>query len=160
MERKSQPTLFQEDSPANLSPLQEREKEQQMIATSGMKCLELLPKSNQDGLLAKMCKALLTSTTAWYSDRCKLIWKHKVSKSNVSLFQLQASVLGTKGTESGLLPTPTQDSASERTKKYKQGGTPLTVAVKMFPTPRSSGQENPETLIKRKGHGRKQSNTI
>ena len=43
MERKSQPTLFQEDSPANLSPLQEREKEQQMIATSGMKCLELLP---------------------------------------------------------------------------------------------------------------------
>ena len=30
-------------------------------------------------------------------------------------------------------------------------GTPLTVAVKMFPTPRSSGQENPETLIKRKG---------
>jgi hypothetical protein len=83
---------------------------------------------------------------------------------NVLLFQLQASVLGIKGKESGLLPTPTtmdhidrkgmrpsraatnrktgylsemikmyptptQDSASERTKKYKQGGTPLSMAV-------------------------------
>jgi hypothetical protein len=162
-----------------------------------------------------MCKELLTSKTAWYSDRCKTSWKVKVSKSNVSLFQLQASVLGTKDTEFGLwatpntmdylpprsaagtkkimeghrkgrtrpsnlreqvdpetmkmyptptatersginpktgkgaglsklvkmmYPTPTQDSASERTKKYKQGGTPLTVAVqeeekRMYVTP-------------------------
>ena len=41
--------------------------------------------------------------------------------------------------ESRLWPTPTTDSASERTKKYKQGGTPLTLAVqeeeKMWPTP-------------------------
>jgi hypothetical protein len=55
-----------------------------------------------------------------------------------------------------MYPTPTQDSASERTKKYKQGGTPLTLAVqqehkRMYPTPRSSGQEDAETLIKRKG---------
>ena len=114
-----------------------------------------------------------------------MTWKKKVSKSNVLLFQLQASVRGIKGKESGLLhtptateigmrseaamekrkkyresigrktvppgnlleqiqmkmyPTPTQDSASERTKKYKQGGTPLTVAVKMFPTPSASCQ--------------------
>jgi len=40
-----------------------------------------------------------------------------------------------------MYPTPTQDSASERTKKYKQGGTPLTVAVKMFPTPRAADVE-------------------
>jgi hypothetical protein len=32
-------------------------------------------------------------------------------------------------------PTPTQDSATEREKKYAQGGTPLTMAVKMWPTP-------------------------
>ena len=32
-------------------------------------------------------------------------------------------------------PTPTQDSATERTKKYKQGGTPLTLAVQKWPTP-------------------------
>jgi hypothetical protein len=78
-----------------------------MIAISGMKLLESLPNANRGGLLEKMLKDLLTSTTAWSSDRCKLIWKSKVSKSNVLLFQLQASVLGIKGKESGLLPTPT-----------------------------------------------------
>ena len=38
-------------------------------------------------------------------------------------------------------PTPTQDSATERTKKYSQGGKPLTLAVKesiMWPTPRAA----------------------
>jgi hypothetical protein len=36
----------------------------------------------------------------------------------------------------GLLPTPTTDSATNRQNKYKQGGTPLTVAVnRMLPTP-------------------------
>jgi len=94
----------------------------------------------------------------------------------VLLFQLQASVRGIKGKESGFLPTPntmdhidrkgmrpsraatnrksgylsemikmyptpTQDSASERTKKYKQGGTPLPLAVKMYPTPTASDIE-------------------
>jgi hypothetical protein len=155
-----------------------------------------------------------------------MTWKTKVSKANVLLFQLQASVHGIKGNESGLwltptatdmsvrseeamekrkeyrskigrktvppgslseqvmygkpttnmyptptrgmykqdvkdngeyarsikekghqimlpafmklYPTPTQDSASERTKKYKQGGMPLPMAVKMFPTPSAS----------------------
>jgi hypothetical protein len=43
-----------------------------------------------------------------------------------------------------MYPTPTQDSASERTKKYKQGGTPLTVAVKMFPTPTVGCEEGGE----------------
>ena len=180
-----------EDSPVSRSVSQEKEKEQMTIDTSGMKLLESLENVSPDGLLAKMLKALLTSTTAWYSDRCKLTWKKKVSKSNVLLFQLQASVHGIKGNESGSLermwrtptaegdagkrglgkmttleaqqknrtvtlsrqmrdvdhgiikspsmyPTPTQDSASERTKKYSQGGMPLPMAVKMFPTPSAS----------------------
>ena len=209
-----------EDFHANHSALQEKENQQQMIVISGMKCLESLEKQNQDGLLEKMLKALLISTKAWYSDRCLMTWKTKVSKANVLLFQLQASVRGIKEKGSGLLPTPvvsdhlhnqsesienwtkrskekkkqginlhfalrhhvqmyptpttmdhidrkgmrpsraatnrktgylsemikmyptpTQDSASERTKKYKQGGTPLTVAVKMFPTPTASDME-------------------
>jgi hypothetical protein len=126
-----------------------------------------------------MLKELLTSKEVWFSDRCKMIWKKKVSKSNVLLFQLQASVRGIKGNESGFLPTPntmdhidrkgmrpsraatnrksgylsemikmyptpTQDSASERTKKYKQGGTPLTMAVKMYPTPTAGCEEGGE----------------
>ena len=137
--------------------------------------------------MEKMLKELLTSKKAWYSDRCKMIWKKRVSKSNVLLFQLQASVRGIKGKEFGLLhtptateigmrseaamekrkkyresigrnttppgnlleqiqmyPTPTQDSASERTKKYKQGGTPLTMAVKMYPTPTAGCEEGGE----------------
>ena len=188
------------DSHVNRSQLQEKEKEQMTIDTSGMKLLESLENVNPNGLLAKMLKVLLTSKTVWYSDRCKTIWKKKVSKSNVLLFQLQASVLGTKEKEFGLwatpntmdtlpprsekavirqmttarkgstkpsnlreqvhpetmkmygwmYPTPTQDSASERTKKYKQGGTPLPLAVKMYPTPSASCQMDvvapPETV--------------
>ena len=168
--------LLQEDSHANPSALQEREKEQQMTAISGMKLLESSESVNLDGSLGKMLKALLTSKKAWSSDRCVMTWKKKVSKSNVLLFQLQASVRGIKGKESGFLPTPntmdhidrkgmrpsraatnrksgylsemikmyptpTQDSASERTKKYKQGGTPLPLAVKMYPTPTASDIE-------------------
>ena len=136
------------DSHANHSQLQEKEKEQMTIDTSGMKLLESSENVNQSGSLAKMLKVLLTSKTVWYSDRCKTIWKKKVSKSNVLLFQLQASVLGIKEKESGLsdvmYPTPTQDSASERTKKYKQGGTPLPLAVKMYPTPTVGCEEGGE----------------
>jgi hypothetical protein len=143
-----------EDSHVNPSQLQEKEKEQMTTATSGMKLLESLESVSRSGLLGKMLKVLLTSKKAWYSDRCKTIWKKKVSKSNVLLFQLQALVLGTKEKESGLsdimYPTPTQDSASERTKKYKQGGTPLPLAVKMYPTPSASCQMDvvapPETV--------------
>ena len=188
------------DSHVNHSQLQEKEKEQMTTATSGMKLLESLENVNLNGSLAKMLKVLLTSKTVWYSDRCKTIWKKKVSKSNVLLFQLQASVLGIKEKEFGLwatpntmdtlpprsekavirqmttarkgstkpsnlreqvhpetmkmygwmYPTPTQDSASERTKKYKQGGTPLPLAVKMYPTPSASCQMDvvapPETV--------------
>lgn len=173
------------DSHVNHSQLQEKEKEQMTIDTSGMKLLESSENVNQSGSLAKMLKVLLTSKKAWYSDRCKLTWKKKVSKSNVLLYQLQASVLGIKEKESGssdamyptptsqdhsrntvppsigktrgmdlsmrvvadqmrMYPTPTQDSASERTKKYKQGGTPLPLAVKMFPTPTVGCEEGGE----------------
>src|SRR6056300_612343 len=180
------------DSHANHSQSQEKEKEQMTIDTSGMKLLESSENANRNILLAKMLKVLLTSKKAWYSDRCKLTWKKKVSKSNVLLYQLQASVLGIKEKEFGLwatpntmdtlpprsekavirqmttarkgstkpsnlreqvhpetmkmygwmYPTPTQDSASERTKKYKQGGTPLPMAVKMYNTPTTNDSKN------------------
>jgi hypothetical protein len=148
MEKKLKQMLLLEDSHANHSQLQEKEKEQMTIDTSGMKLLESSENANRSILLAKMLKVLLTSKKAWYSDRCKLIWKKKVSKSNVLLYQLQASVLGIKEKEFGLsdvmYPTPTQDSASERTKKYKQGGTPLPLAVKMYPTPTVGCEEGGE----------------
>jgi len=111
---------------ASPTALQENKKEQTITVTSGQKCLDSLKKLNQNSLLGRMCKELLTSKTAWYSDRCKTSWKVKVSKSNVSLFQLRASVLGTKGIESGLLATPnTMDYLPPRsvqgTKKLMEG---------------------------------------
>jgi len=108
-------------------------------------------------------KVLLTSKKAWYSDRCKLTWKKKVSKSNVLLYQLQASVLGIKEKESGssaaMYPTPTSQDHSRNTVPPSIGktrGMDLSMRVvsdqmKMYPTLKASGQENAETLIKRKG---------
>ena len=132
-----------EGSRANHSPLREKDEEQTMIASSGMKLLELYPRQNPNGSLGKMLKALLTSKTAWCSDRSTMIWKAKVSKRKVLLFQLAVKVHGIKENVSGssgamrrTFPTLTQDSVLERTKKYSQGGTPLTMAVRqMYPTP-------------------------
>jgi hypothetical protein len=127
--------------------LQEREEEQKMIATSGMKLLESSESVNLNGSLGKMLKALLTSKKAWSSDRCKMIWKKKVSKSNVLLFQLQVSVRGIKEKESGLsaamYPTPTSQDHSRNTVPPSIGktrGMDLSMRVvadqmKMYPTP-------------------------
>jgi len=145
-----------EDSHANHSQSQEKEKEQTMTATSRMKLLESLPNVSRGGLLEKMLRELLTSTMAWYSDRCKLTWKSKVSKSNVLLFQLQASVLGIKGKESGFLHTPTateigmrSPEAMEKRKKYRESigrktvppGNLLEQIHMMYPSPRACEME-------------------
>jgi hypothetical protein len=154
--------LSVEDSLANPSAKLEKEKGQTTTDISGTKLLESLPKQNRNGLLEKMLTDLLTSKTAWYSDRCKMIWKKRVSKSNVLLFQLQASVLGTKEKESGSLPTmlPTprtvdvqggrakdiqeKDGKYFRTnKKGEKFGVKLRDVIeepKMYPTPSASCQ--------------------
>jgi hypothetical protein len=49
-----------------------------------------------------------------------MTWKKKVSKSNVVLFQLQASVLGIKERESGLLHTPTATANQGAPSMYKR----------------------------------------
>ena len=146
-ETDTQQTLLQEDSHANHSALQEREEEQMMTATSGMKLLGLLGSANRGGLLEKMLKELLTSKKAWSSDRCKMIWKKRVSKSNVLLFQLQASVRGIKGKESGFLPTPnTMDHIDRKGMRPSRAATNrksgyLSEMIKMYPTPTASDIE-------------------
>lgn len=156
-----------EDSLVKPLAKQDYKKAEQMIDGSGMKCLMLLSKSDQDGLLGKMCKALLTLKKAWYSDRCKMTWKVKVSKSNVSLFQLQVSVLGTTETEYGYLPvtypTPTASDIEGGTapdvqmknghfyrenKKGERWGVKLRDAV-MYPSPKVS-DKNPPHMKKNK----------
>ena len=207
-EKNSKQTSLWEDSHVNRSVSQVNKKEEMTTDISGQKCLDSLKKSNPSSLLERMCKDLLTSKTAWSSDRCKMTWLVKVSKSNVSLYQLRASVLGTKDLESGLWATPnTMDYLPPRsaagTKKLMEGHrkgrtkpsnlreqvdpetmkmypTPRTgggsrpngkggkvleeevmieyglrergkTLKQMYPTPRASGQEDAETLIKRKG---------
>jgi hypothetical protein len=148
------------DSPANRSVSQVNKKEEMTTDISGQKCLDSLKKSNPSSLLERMCKELLTSKTAWSSDRCKMTWKVKVSKSNVSLYQLQASVLGINDSESGLWATPnTMDYLPPRsaagTKKlmegHRKGRTkPSNLreqvdpeTMKMYPTPRTGGGSRP-----------------
>jgi len=93
----------------------------------------------------------------WFSTRCALTWKVKDTKSSRSYFLLQASTPRTAATESGLLPTVTTDSVSNRTKKYSQGGTPLTMAAQgllLTPTTR----EEPVDLDKFKARMEKYPN--
>ena len=146
--------------PVNHLVKQDYKKAEQMIDGSGMKCLMLLSKSDRDGLLGKMCKALLTLKKAWYSDRCRMTWIVKVSKSNVSLFQLQVSVHGTTETEYGYwLQTPTTQDArigpnntGGNQHRKKRGSIALAdqvlfpqeegiETIKMYPTPRAADTE-------------------
>ena len=143
--------LLQEDSHANHFQSQEREKEQMMTATSGMKLLESSESVNLDGSLGKMLKALLTSNKAWSSDRCVMTWKKKVSKSNVLLFQLVASVRGIKGKESGFLPTPnTMDHIDRKGMRPSRAATNrksgyLSEMIKMYPTPNATNINTPQS---------------
>ena len=152
----NQLTLFPGDSPVNPSQSQANEEEQTMTAISGMKLLESCPFTNPDGLLAKMWKELLTSKTAWSSDRCKMTWKKKVSKSNVVLFQLQASVLGIKERESGLLHTPTATANQGAPSMYKrdQGSW----GNHMYPTPTTQDSRIGPNNIKGSQHRKERGN--
>ena len=88
-----------------------------------------------------------------------MVWKAKVSKRKVLLYQLAVKVHGIKenvfGSSAAMYPTPTQDSVSERTKKYKQGGMPLPLAVKMFPTPTTFDQYEFKNPRKKSSGGQK-----
>jgi hypothetical protein len=94
-----------------------------------------------------------------------MTWKTKVSKANVLLFQLQASVHGIKGNESGFLPTPTtMDHIDRKGMRPSRAATNrktgyLSEMIKMYPTPtrgmyKQDVKDNGEYArsIKEKGH--------
>ena len=90
-----------------VSRSQANKKERVTTDISGQRCFASSRHSNLGSLLARMCRELLTSKTAWSSKLCALTWKVKDTKFKRSIFQLQPSVLHTKEKESGsLLPTP------------------------------------------------------
>lgn len=127
-------TLFPADSRASRSALPGSEEARRMTVTSGLKCLELYRNSGLLGLLVRM----LLGSSIWRSTRCMLTWKTKVTPCKRLLFRLVPSTPRTGGTDVRLWPTPTTDSASQRTKQYKQGGLPLAMAAAMWPTPKAT----------------------
>jgi len=62
----------------------------------------------------KMLAALLLGAEAWYSNKCILTWKVKVTKSKRLLFQLAPSMHRTGEIGSGLLLTPSTIDRGER----------------------------------------------
>jgi hypothetical protein len=68
-----------------------------------------------------MLRDYLLGTRAWYSNKCALTWKVKVTKYNRSLYQLSPSMRRTEGIGSGLwLATPTATDAQEGMRKSTQ----------------------------------------
>ena len=132
-------TLFQEDSPASRSVLPGSEEARRMTVISGLKCSELYRNS---GPLGSLVRTLLGSSI-WRSTRCALTWKMKDTPSRRLLFWLVPVTRRTEGTGAQLWPTATTDSVSQRTKRYKQGGLPLAMAVKnLWPTPIATDWKN------------------
>lgn len=77
-----------------------------MTVISGRKCLEQFMKSSPDGSWRKTFAGLLVGMKEWFSKRCSLSWKLKVTAYKRMYFQLQVSARRTEETGSGLLPTP------------------------------------------------------
>ena len=100
-------TLSQVVSPASHSVLPGSEEARMMTVTSGRKCLESYENCGPLSSLVRMC----LESSIWHSTKRLLTWKVKVTKSNVSLFQLAVSMPRTKGNESLLWPTPSTGAA-------------------------------------------------
>lgn len=125
-------TCSQEVFPVNRFQLPESEKEPKMTATCGPKCSELFGLFDPVGSWARTFTGLLVGRTGWYSNRCALTWKRKVTKSNRMYFQLAVSALHTKGTGHGLLPT-----AQTQGLKMCENGKTKFYPLGLLPTPRT-----------------------
>ena len=126
-------TSSPQDTHVNRSVQRERERAQKMTATSGRTSSKLLHPKDPLGAFSKT----FMGTSHWDSTRCSLIWNTKATPQGRLLFQLAASTLPTKETESGLLPTPTtQDNPQVKgNPEHPKRGTTLGGYARMFPTP-------------------------
>lgn len=85
--------------------------------------------------------------SSWRTPQCSLLgdsdefsetWPRWGSMRNGVSYLRPIPALRISESASGLWPTPTCDSATDRSSKYAQGGTPLTLAVKLWPIPTAS----------------------
>ena len=131
-------TLYQADSPA--PTLAQPEKARGLMAKpadSGWKWPGSFAKWSRD-------------SSSWKTRQCSLLgdlnefsgtWPRWGSMRDGECWEQTTQAHRTSATEYGLWPTPTCDSATERTTRYAQGGMPLTLAVKLWPTPRANDGE-------------------
>jgi hypothetical protein len=84
-----------------------------------------------------MFSGLLLGTGAWYSRRCALNWKLKVTPYSRLLFQLQLSALRTEETGYGLLPTPMACEGEKNMMCSKQNYISNMARMGLLPTPRA-----------------------
>ena len=157
-------TSSQEDTLANLSPLQVEKKVKKIQDTSGQSILDLSKNSDQLGLLEKMLVDTLNSVSTPYLRT----WKVKVTPQGRLVFQLRASVQTTKEKESGLWRTPDNMAGGSNLPGIKKAldeghlkrpsGQQIQVRLqdqvkepRLWPTPRASQamNENIETIRKR-----------
>ena len=121
--------------PASHSPKPDAEKERQMTAISGRKCVASYQSFPHVTSWQRMFADCLVSTGDWYSSRCALTWKLSATKSNRLLFQLVPSTLPIEETGYGLLPTP---RANKHTPQSRADFSPnLAYRIAMLPTPRA-----------------------
>jgi hypothetical protein len=127
---------YLEAFPVKTSP--QREKEQELKASEaecGEKCHGWLAKfdPNTSTLRTAQCSLLEEEP-----ELLQTLPRSGMTRSGM-LWERQTLVLRTCETESGLWPTPVLDDTGQRKKKYAQGGTPLSLAVNTWPTPRTKG---------------------
>jgi hypothetical protein len=75
-------------------------------------------------------------------DEFSEIWPRSGSMRHGECYPLLTLVPRICANESGLWPTPVADDTGSRSKRYAQGGTPLSLAVKLYPTPTSCSGNN------------------
>ena len=128
-------TSSQEDTLANLSPLQVEKKVKKIQDTSGQSILDLSKNSDQLGLLEKMLVDTLNSVSTPYSRT----WRVKVTPQGRLVFQLRASVQTTKEKESGLWLTPRANEIKESYETYLN-------RMKKSPNPKNNTKTRPNNL--------------
>ncbi len=118
------------------------DKARRTTAISGQKCSVLLKNASPVGSLGRM----LLASSRWYSTRCFLIWRIKVTPHKRLLFQLAPSTLRTDEIGYGLLPTASTKDVSGGavktdkgfmgiSKQGKKHGAQLHDVMKMLSTP-------------------------
>ena len=148
-----QSTSLQEDTLANLSPLQVEKKVKKIQDISGQKCLDLSKSCDRLGLLEKTLVGTLNSVSTPFSRT----WRVKVTPQGRLVFQLRASVRTTKEKESGLWRTPDNMKGGSNLPGIKKAldeghlkrpsGQPMQIRLqdqvkeeRLWPTPKTSDQ--------------------